>query len=134
MGRIKLNNRRSVCPVACALEIFGDAWTLIVIRDLACGKTQYKELSGGHEGISTNILADRLRRMVELGLVEKFRTSKLPGRDQYRLTPRGYSLGPILSDIAKWGLNHIAGTKALLRPDFRRGLNTSKMQAGMRGN
>ena len=118
MPKIKIDDPRSVCPVACALDVFGDTWTLLLIRDLACGKTQFKELLASPEAISTNILADRLRRLVELDLVEKFRTTKLPGRDMYRLTEKGQSLGPILKSIARWGLENIGGTKALLDPRF----------------
>ena len=65
----------SVCPVACALDLIGDKWTLLVVRDLACGKRFFNDLSRSSERIATNILADRLERLVAHGLVERYRPS-----------------------------------------------------------
>ena len=112
MGRTK---RRSICPVACALDLFGDKWTLLLIRDMACGKTLFKDFAASPERIATNILAARLERLVASGLAESF----LPGdrgRGGYRLTAKGRSLLPVLATIADWGLRHISGTEARLRP------------------
>jgi DNA-binding HxlR family transcriptional regulator len=108
--------RRSPCPVACALDLIGDKWTLLVIRDLACGKSHFKEFGESPEGIATNILADRLARLVTEGLVERSPSSVQPGRDAYRLTAKGKSLGPVLRAVAKWGLANIPGTKAHFAP------------------
>jgi len=72
MGRTK---RRSICPVACALDLFGDKWTLLLIRDMACGKTLFKDFATSPERIATNILAARLERLLASGLAESF----LPG-------------------------------------------------------
>ena len=110
--------RRSVCPVACTLDLLGDRWTLLVVRDLACGKAHFGELCRSPEGIATNILADRLGRLVESGLAEKYRSAKHPARDAYRLTAKGKSLGPVLTAIAEWGLAHIKGTAARKAPAF----------------
>lgn len=110
------SKRRSICPVACALDIFGDKWTLLLIRDMACGKSLFKEFSASPEGIATNILAARLARLVASGLAEPFVPGHGVGRGGYRLTAKGRSLLPVLSAIADWGLRHIGGTEARLRP------------------
>ena len=83
---------RTVCPVACALDLIGDKWTLLVVRDLACGKRFFKDFCQSRERIATNILADRLEKLVEHGLAEKFTTADEPGREAYRLTARGKRL------------------------------------------
>ena len=110
------SKRRSICPVACALDIFGDKWTLLLIRDMACGKALFKEFAASPERIATNILADRLARLVASGLAESFVPRHGAGHGGYRLTTKGKSLLPVLSTIADWGLEHIRGTEASLRP------------------
>ena len=105
--------RRSPCPVACALDLFGDRWTLLVIRDLLMGRTRFKEFSTSPEGIPTNILSDRLSRLLEGGLVEKFPTSAGSKRFAYRLTEKGQSLKPIILSIRDWGLEWEAGTRLM---------------------
>jgi len=106
-------SRRSPCPVACTLDLVGDKWTLLVVRDLAFGKSQFKEFLASPEKIATNILADRLARLVEHGLAERFASS---GREAYRLTAKGESLLPVLQSVADWGLAHIEGTEARMKP------------------
>jgi DNA-binding HxlR family transcriptional regulator len=106
---------RSVCPIACALDIFGDRWTLLVIRDLACGKSQFKEFCESPERIATNILTDRLNRLVDQGLVERVPAASLSGRDAYQFTAKGKTLIPVVQSIADWGLNHIKGTEARMK-------------------
>jgi DNA-binding HxlR family transcriptional regulator len=111
--------KRSPCPVACVLDLIGDKWTLLVVRDLACGKSQFKEFTASPEGIATNILSDRLGRLVTAGLVETFPAADAPSRAAYRLTARGRSLGPIVAAMAAWGLAHIRGTDMRLQPRFQ---------------
>lgn len=115
---MKRAHRRSICPVACALDIFGDKWTLLLVRDMACGKALFKEFSASPERIATNILADRLDRLVAGGLAESFVPQHGAGRGGYRLTAKGRSLLPVLSAIADWGLAHVGGTEARLRPPY----------------
>jgi len=110
------HERRSICPVACALDLFGDKWTLLLIRDMACGKALFKEFSASPERNATNVLAARLDRLVASGLAETFAPAHGRGRGGYRLTAKGRSLLPVLSTIADWGLRHIRGTEARLRP------------------
>ncbi len=111
--------RRSPCPVACALDIIGDRWTLLVIRDLLLGRAQFKEFAESPERIATNILADRLARLMEHDLVEKVRLESPAGRDAYRLTRKGEALRPVVEAISAWGLSNLSGTAAKLRPKSR---------------
>jgi len=103
------SSRRSVCPVACTLDLIGDRWTLLVVRDLHCGKSHFREFIASPERIATNVLADRLARLVSNGLVE--RVASPVGRDAYRLTKKGGSLVPLLQQVADWGLANIRGTE-----------------------
>lgn len=106
-----MKKRRSVCPVACTLDLIGDRWTLLVIRDLFCGKVTFKEFAQSPEGIATNILTDRLNRLLGEGLIEHHELADAPGRFGYRLTPRGESLEPVLLAVTEWGLAHVRGTE-----------------------
>jgi len=108
--------KRSVCPVACTLDLIGDRWTLLVVRDLFCGKAHFKEFSASPEKIASNILADRLQRLVKNGLAEKYPSPEEAGRDAYRLTAKGSSLFPLLEAVAAWGQKNIPGTQAQLKP------------------
>jgi DNA-binding HxlR family transcriptional regulator len=110
-----MNSKRSVCPVACTLDLIGDRWTLLVVRDLFAGRAHFKEFSGSPEGIASNILANRLAKLVENGIAEKFPSTEVPGRDAYRLTDKGRSLLPVLRAIAAWGLSNIEGTEAKIK-------------------
>jgi len=102
---------RSVCPIANALDVLGDRWTLLVVRDLLLShKTRYNQLAGSSEGIPTNILADRLRRLEAAGILEKTAYLKHPIRYEYRLTPRGRDLLPILRELVVWANRHIPDT------------------------
>ena len=110
-----MKHPRSCCPIACTLDILGDKWTLLVIRDLFLGRSHFKEFAAAPERIATNILSDRLSRLVDHGLAEKFPSRQQPGRDAYRLTPKGKSLGPVLKSITKWGLENVAGAEVKLK-------------------
>lgn len=109
-------HRRSPCPVACALDVFGDRWTLLLIRDMAGGKTTFSQFASSPEKMATNILAARLEKLVVEGLAARRPRADHAGRDEYVLTPRGLSLLPLLGAIADWGLANIPGTEARLRP------------------
>jgi DNA-binding HxlR family transcriptional regulator len=95
--------------------LIGDKWTLLVVRDMACGKSQFKEFIASPERIASNILTDRLRRLVDVGIAEKFPGTEKPGWEAYRLTKKGKSLLPILTTIANWGLANIKGTEARMK-------------------
>jgi DNA-binding HxlR family transcriptional regulator len=104
---------RSSCAVASTLDIVGDRWSLLVIRDLFAGKSTYSELLASSERMPTNILADRLKRLEEAGIIEKNAYQERPVRFAYTLTPKGRDMGEILIAIVRWGRKHIPGTVAL---------------------
>jgi DNA-binding HxlR family transcriptional regulator len=104
---------RSNCAVASTLDIVGDKWSLLVIRDLFAGKSTYSELLATDERMPTNILADRLRRLEDAGIIERNAYQERPVRFAYTLTPKGRDMGEILIAIVRWGRKHIPGTVAL---------------------
>ncbi len=108
--------RRSSCPAACALDLAGDKWTLLVVRDLLRGRATYGELADSPEGIPTNILADRLRRMEATGLIKAKPYQRRPVRYAYSLTEKGRDLNDVLAAVARWGHRHIPGTNVM--PEF----------------
>ncbi|SDS40776.1 helix-turn-helix domain-containing protein [Opitutus sp. GAS368] len=110
------NARRSPCPVACSLDLFGDRWSLLVIRDLALGRQRFKEFMASPEGIPTNILSERLERLQNHGIVELTGAADGSKHPAYQLTAKGRALGPVLKSIRDWGLNWEKGTQALLAP------------------
>jgi DNA-binding HxlR family transcriptional regulator len=97
--------------VACALDIFGDRWTLLVVRDLVLGRSRFKDFAGSPEGIPTNILSDRLERLRERGIVRHIPADDGTRRLAYELTPKGRGLAPILRSIRDWGLRWERGTR-----------------------
>ena len=106
----KAGSARSSCPVATALDLFGDKWTLIVVRDIVAGKKRYGEFQKSPEGIPTNILADRLRALEKYQLIRKVPYQLKPKRFEYRLTDRGADLLPVLQAMARWSNRHVGGT------------------------
>ncbi len=105
--KIKLNDKRSDCPVSCSLEVIGDKWSLLIIRDmLLFGKTTYNEFLTSNEGISTNILNDRLIKLNEVGIITFTGTAK---RKKYTLTKIGMDLKPLMEAIALFGIKHVNG-------------------------
>lgn len=102
--------KRSICPVSCALDIVGDKWTLLVVRDLFMGKSTYGELQKSPENIPTNILADRLKRLGKAGIVRREPYHQRPLRYAYALTDKGKGLGTILKSMVEWGNCYIPGT------------------------
>ena len=110
--------RRSSCPAACALDLAGDKWTLLVVRDLLRGRHTFKELLAADEGIPTNILADRLKKMAEAGLIEANPYQQRPVRYAYTLTKKGHDLEHVLAAAARWGKKHVKGTR--VAPEFRK--------------
>ncbi|MCE9624077.1 MAG: helix-turn-helix transcriptional regulator [Deltaproteobacteria bacterium] len=105
--------KRSDCPIANVLDLLGDKWTLLVIRDmLFFGKRLYKEFADSSERIPTNILADRLRRMEQAQLLKKEAYQKKPVRYSYHLTAKGWDVLPVLKAIMEWAFKHCSGTSA----------------------
>jgi len=109
------SSRRSPCPVSCALDVFGDRWTLLVIRDLMLGRSRFKDFVSSPEGIPTNILSDRLERLLESGIVRQIPASDSGKRMAYELTDKGEALRPTMKSLRDWGLTWEPGTKAALQ-------------------
>jgi DNA-binding HxlR family transcriptional regulator len=104
---------RSHCPINFGIEIFGDRWTLLVLRDLLLkGKSSFKEFQSSDEGIATNILAERLDRMTRCGLVTAERVASDSRQIRYRPTPKGRALLSVLVEMAYWGATHDPQTAA----------------------
>jgi hypothetical protein len=108
----KPTNRRSPCPVACALDIFGDRWTLLVIRDLILGRSRFKDFLASPEGIPTNILTERLKRLLAHRLVTQVSASEGSKHFAYQLTEKGQALIPLVKAMKDWGLIWEKGTRA----------------------
>jgi DNA-binding HxlR family transcriptional regulator len=104
--------RRSNCPIACSLDLIGDKWTLLILRDLIfMKKKRFEEFLESPERISTNILTDRLHKLEKAGLVEKAPYGNHRLRMAYTVTEKGKSLVPIIKAIVEWGMLHIESTK-----------------------
>jgi DNA-binding HxlR family transcriptional regulator len=114
-----MSHRRSDCPINFVLEVFGDKWTLLVIRDLMFkGKRYYGDFLKSDEGISTNILADRLKRLEQSGIIEREADPSHGARVIYRLTKKGKDLLPVMLEITAWSGKYDPETnapKALLK-------------------
>src|SRR3954469_25169926 len=101
---------RSLCPVANALDLLGDRWTLLVIRDLFADKHRFGDFLASPERIPTNILAERLKRLDRAGIIASEPYQQHPPRMAYVLTSRGRELRPLLDAFAVWGLEQFPGT------------------------
>ena len=107
------SSRRSDCAVACTLDLIGDRWTLLIVRDLARGKRYFDDFLRSPEAIATNVLSARLRALCEQGLVEKRRDPCDRRRYAYGLSGDGRRLVELLGNIAAWGLKNLPGTKVM---------------------
>jgi DNA-binding HxlR family transcriptional regulator len=107
MSKRKSAPRRSDCPVNASLEVFGDRWTLLVVRDLMFGgRCSYRDFLKADEKIATNILAERLHRLEANGIVEKRRDPEDGRKINYRLTEKGIDLAPVLVEMIVWAAHH----------------------------
>ena len=95
------------CPVAKTLEVIGDRWTLLVVRDLLRGSQRFQDLLGSLPGIAPNILSARLKLMEEHGLIRRTLYSDHPPRAEYALSDRGRELGMVVGALAAWGGRHV---------------------------
>lgn len=105
--------KRSDCPISCSLDLVGDKWSLLIIRDmLYLEKTTYNEFLSSRESISTNILNDRLIKLMEEGFITYTGTAK---RKKYELTKKGLDLKPVLEAVAVFGIKHSTADKEFLK-------------------
>jgi DNA-binding HxlR family transcriptional regulator len=115
---MKRTDTKSHCPVNFALETFGDMWSLLIVRDIITfHKTTYGEFLGSDEKISTNILADRLIRLEETGIIRKEKDAIDKRKDRYTLTQKGVDLYPMMLEMMLWSAKYDSkslATKELL--------------------
>lgn len=110
---MKRAKKRSSCPISFALDIFGDKWTLLVVRDLLfMDKAYYGDFLESEEGIATNILADRLRLLEQAEIVAKRQDQKIKTKIIYSLTKKGIDLLPVLFEILLWSTKYHPETSA----------------------
>ena len=102
--------KRSACPAACTLDLLGDKWTLLVVRDLLLGKQTFKEFQASPEKIPSNILAERLKRLEHEAVVQRKLYQERPPRYSYHLTAKGKDLAPVLKAMVAWGSTYVPGT------------------------
>jgi DNA-binding HxlR family transcriptional regulator len=109
--------RRSECPLNASVEMLGDRWSLLIIRDMMLrGFCSYKEFLQCYEGIATNILADRLRKLVANGIITSQQDPSDGRKLIYLLTPKGIDLGPMMTEMVLWAAAHEdTGNQALIR-------------------
>ena len=118
MDRGKPKPCRSDCPLNAVLETLGDSWSLLVVRDLMFkGRSSYRAFLEAEEGIATNILSDRLRRLERWGVIERRRDPDDGRRIVYGLTEKGLDLAPVLLEMIVWGAKHYrtAAPPAIIR-------------------
>jgi DNA-binding HxlR family transcriptional regulator len=107
------HQRRSDCPINFALELFGDPWSLLIIRDIVYfGKKTYGEFLASEEGMATNILASRLAHLEHQGLLVKKLSEQDKRKEEYVLTEKGLDLIPVLVEMANWSAEHDPHTAA----------------------
>jgi DNA-binding HxlR family transcriptional regulator len=124
---------RSLCPISNALDLLGDRWTLLVVRDLLFfDKHRFGDFARSLEGIPTNVLADRLHRLEEHGIVKRVPYSSRPARYEYHLTPKGAELFPVLRAMAEWAGRHVPGV-GKATPEMLEHIREAARRAGVEG-
>ncbi|SRR5579883_2307397 len=124
MSSVRQGDFRSHCPVNYGLEIFGDRWSLLIVRDIVfAGKKTYGEFLKSEEGVATNVLASRLAFLEEQGILSKTPNPADKRKDFYSLTDKGLDLIPILLGIVAWSAKHDPGSYARRRKDLVARLN-----------
>lgn len=126
---MKKTVKRSECPISCALDIFGDKWSLLILRDLMFfGKTTFGEFLKSAEGISTNILAARLQSLEESQLLVRAEHPESKAKVLYKLTQKALDLLPMIVEMHLWADKYLtvtAETKALIQEAKKRINKTS---------
>jgi len=99
--------------VASLLDVVGDRWTLLIVRDLMLDRSRFRDFCASPEGIPTNILSDRLERLLEHGIIEQVPAADGTKRLAYQLTDKGRALGPVLKEMRDWGLKWDKSTRVM---------------------
>jgi DNA-binding HxlR family transcriptional regulator len=134
------------CPVARSLDVIGERWTLLIIRDLLVGPKRYKDMLQGLPGIGTNLLAARLRELEEMGIIQRSVLPPPAGSAVYELTASGQALEPVIMAVGRWGSRflgapretdvllptaYFVGLRSMLRPEAALGLReTYELRVG----
>ena len=105
------------CPVAKSLELLGDRWTLLIVRDLLRGPGRFQDFQRSLKGIAPNILSDRLKLMEDHGLVKRRLYSNHPPRAEYTLSEKGKEVGVVIGALATWGARHVHRQTALVHEE-----------------
>ena len=100
-----------MCPIAKTLDVVGDRWTLLILRDMMLGAAKFKDFLERSPGMPARILSDRLKKLEAAGIVERRIYSEHPLRAEYHQTPRGEALQPVLLAIGAWGLDEFFGKR-----------------------
>jgi len=117
-------DKRSPCPISCTLELVGDKWSLLIIRDMLYrNKSTYNEFLDSPEGIATNILNDRLKKLTELGILTFSGSEK---RKIYALTEIGLDLKPVVDAIGTFGMKYFEGSKEYVQKQLKTATNKGK--------
>ncbi len=118
-------SRRSDCPISYALDFFGDKWSFLIVRDLAFkGQKFYKDFLNAEEGIATNILSDRLKRLESIGVIKSKVFEQLKTQKEYSLTEKGKDLIPILVEVILWSAKY--DSDSAVSADFVRQAKSDK--------
>jgi DNA-binding HxlR family transcriptional regulator len=107
VAMLKRDYEGQACSIAGSLEVIGDRWTLLIVRDLVLGLSRFDEFLESL-GVASNVLTDRLNRLVDEGIAERVRYNERPERFEYRLTAKGRELGLVLLALMQWGDRHIS--------------------------
>ena len=104
---LKREYENQICSIARALEVVGERWTLLLVRDAFLGLSRFDEFQDSL-GIGRNVLAERLKRLVQEGIFERVRYSERPLRHEYRLTDKGRDLAVVVAALRQWGDRHVS--------------------------
>ena len=127
MANSKTDNRQSGCPIAFTLDVIGDKWSLLIIRDMIFkGRRYFSEFLEAHEKIATNILTDRLKKLEDCEIISKTQNPEHQKKYIYELTPKGVALIPVILEIILWGTRNDPNTTTP-KELFRR-LNKDKFE------
>ena len=107
------------CPIAQTLDIFGDRWTIIIVRDLFFGRSRFADLLEHSPGLPPKVLSDRLKRLTEMGFVDRTIYSQHPLRAEYRLTDKGLSFFPVMQAMMEWGLQQFYADQPEIQAEVR---------------
>jgi DNA-binding HxlR family transcriptional regulator len=126
------------CPVARSLEVIGERWTLLIVRDLLAGPRRFQDFQASLRGIAPNLLSERLKLMEEYGLVSRRFYSEHPPRAEYVLTQKGKELGHVVGALAVWGSHHLYRQAAVVHEGCGEAIRIAyycpKCQGRVRGN